>query len=311
MDDRKIHFGLPTGSLNTYGRADTESLLVEAGYEIIGYTPGKENSGRLAIANDTGISPYLVKARNVPGDLSRRLLDIGITGDDCIENWPGGSSEFLKLADLEYGAVDVVVAVPEDCEIRDLTDLFLSTQETGEPLTFYTEYVILTKNYILNSEGYRELFPESSPVTEIWGYREGDNTKVQIIYSAGATEEYLRRGFPIVDNSQSGMSLERAGGRKLEVIMKATAGLYSRQDLETDSWKAEKTNEIKELLVGVVNGRKHYDVKFNVEPDTLDQILEFLNEEGLSLKGPTVSELLDASRSTIGYAVNIAVPKSR
>lgn len=308
---RRLHLGLPSGSLNTPGRGDTESLFIDAGYDIVGYTPGQEHRGRLAILNDDEITPHLVKAANVPGDLSRGLLDLSITGDDCIQNWPGGAEEFTKIVDLEYGDVQVVVAVPEDSEVGDLTELFVQARDHEEQQTFYTEYPILTRNYIMNNDGYREIYPGLTPKTEVFGYVEGDNDRVQIIHSQGATEAYLRRGFPIVDNTQSGTSLQRAGGRKLEVIMKSTAGLFSRRDLDEDPWKANKATEIKELLNGVINGRKHYDVKFNVDPECLDQILRFLKEEHLALKGPTVAELLDVDRSTIGYAVNIAVPKAR
>jgi ATP phosphoribosyltransferase-like protein len=310
-NNNKLHLGLPSGSLNTPGRGDTEGLFIDAGYDIVGYAAGREHRSQLAILNDDEISPHLVKAANVPGDLSRGLLDLSITGDDCIYNWPGGAGEFTKIVDLEYGNVQVVVAVPKDSEIADLTGLLFQARDHEEPQTFYTEYPILTRNYLMDNDGYQELYPGLTPKTEVFGYVEGDNDKVQIIHSQGATEAYLGRGFPIVDNTQSGTSLQRAGGVKLEVIMKSSAGLYSRRNIVEDPWKADKVTEVGELLSGVINGRKHYDVKFNVDSDDLDRILMFLKQERLALKGPTVAELLDVDRRTIGYAVNIAVPKSR
>ncbi|MDI6806271.1 MAG: ATP phosphoribosyltransferase [Candidatus Aenigmarchaeota archaeon] len=311
---RKIKWGLPRGSLNKVGRGNTEALLVDAGYEIEGYTPENERSDQLRIKNDPELEVTLVRPQNAPGDLGRKLLDIAIIGDDWVQE-ESDVTKLIKLADLEYGTIKVVTAVPKDFEATTLTDLFLSyfSSERREPMSWYVEYPKLARGYFLKNHAYQKLFGDKLPLIEIRSFIiEGENDRIRIIYSEGTTEEYLKKGFPIIDNLQTGETLEQVGGRILEdgEIMVSSAGLYARPNLEGDDWLWEKANDIRDKLLGVVMGRKYDDVKFNVETQFLDSVIAYIKKEGLALRGPTVSQILGPS-GIEGYAINIVVPKAK
>lgn len=119
---RRIKLGLPKGSLNTPGRGNTESLFLDAGYEIKGYTPTRESDRGLRIANDPEIDLYLTRPQSAPSELSRGLLDIAVIGADWVrEETLDRASDITFLADLEYGGARLVAAVPKEHPADDLT----------------------------------------------------------------------------------------------------------------------------------------------------------------------------------------------
>ena len=314
MENQRIRLALPKGSLNGIGRGNTESLLIDAGYDVLGYTPGSERSEHLAIGNDQEIVLSLVNPKNAPRDLSRGLADIAIIGQDWVDEMTGIAGPLIKLEDLRFGEVTVVFAMPTERAALGLTEYFLSNtgHENAEyPIIVYTEYVALTKERFVENEGYRRRFGDRSPVVEHGTLREGQNELVQIINSEGATEEYIRKGFPIVDNVQSGNTLARAGGTVVDVLMVSRAGLYARPGLEDDLWAWEKARDIKNALQGVVEASTHYDVKFNIVMAQLEPVLGYIQKNHLALNGPTVSSILAPDASIRGYAVNIIVPIDR
>lgn len=310
---RKIIFGVPKGSLNKPGRGDTKSLLEDAGYIITGYSPGEERIDILGIENDQDISLRLLRPQNAPGDLKRKRVDIAIIGDDWVEEESSAAGPLMKLADLEYGKVNIVVAAPQNCGADTLSDLLLSWDLKREPICFYSEYPKLTSSFLLQNPAYQQLFGRNIPVIEMRGIKSGENEDVQIIYSEGGTEQYLEDGFPIVDNTQTGTSLERAGGKILKdgKIMSSSAGLYARLGLDDDKYLWEKANGVKEMLVGAVVGRKYDYIAFNIEPIKRDTIAAYIEKERLALKGPTISPIQDSMGRTTGFAVGIVVPKDR
>ena len=313
--DKTICLGLPKGSLNTEGRGNTEEILRDAGYDIRGYTPGKERSDMLEIRNDPEIKLFIERPQNTPGNLTRAIVDVAIVGDDCVREEAEISKGLIKLADLEYGTVKVVAAVPDWFKAMTLVELFES--QKGE--IWMAEYPKLAAGCFTENPGYQKSYGATQPLVEIRGSSNGAifgiwvNQKVQLIYSEGGTEEYLRVGLPIIDNVQSGESLKRAGGRILKdgELMTSSAGLYVRPGLMEDDWMSAKANDIKDKLLGVVFARKYYDVKFNVEPETREPVTRYIGCEKLALKGPTVSPIINPDGSECGYAFNIIIPKAR
>lgn len=310
--NKTIRLGLPKGSLNMIGRGDTEGLFRAAGYMIRGYTPQKESGELLRIDNAPEIMLSLVRPQNAPGDLARGLLDIIIVGDDWMAEEAGiNAKKAIRLASLEYGAVSVVVAVPEQFKINSISELILLHKDKA--MTMYGEYPNLAAAFLMQHPTYQSIWGTKRPVIEIRGIRVGENDKFRLIYSEGVTEEYLRKGFPIIDNVQTGDSLKRARGRILEdgLILTSAAGLYAIEGLDKNQWKWEKANEIKDKLLGVVFAQKHYDIKFNTDPENLELVLKYIKHEKLAMKGPTVSPLYGPGTIIEGYAINIIVSKAR
>ncbi len=313
MAAKKLRCGVPKGSLNTLNsRANTQSLWQDAGYDIRGYTPGSEQSDKLRIANDSEIELFVSRPQNFPGDLDAGLLDIAITGKDWVREESSVTRPLQELADLEYGQVRIVLAVQKDSGAGNLTEFFLSRRDSTEPILCYSEYTKLARDCILQNPGYRQIFGSLSPIAKSRSGINGDNERVQIIYTDGGTEEYIKMGVDmVVDNTDSGKSLETVGAKILEEIMTSSAGLYARPDLQDDAWKWGKASEIKDKLFGVTVARKYDDVKFNIDSDKRDAVIEYILKEGLARKAPTAPPLMGPGGSLLGYAMNVVVPKVR
>ena len=295
----KIKLGLPKGSLNTIGRGNTYEVFDDAGYDIKGYEPGKEQS-RITIENDPEIIAFRSRPQSAPVELSRELLDIAIIGEDWVREYSYPSVQ--KIGDLEYGPVRLVVAVPDNSPYGSLSEFFMAQKGRKKPILCFTEYVNLTRRKFMANKGYREVFGSKKPLMVVRELSNGDNESMQIIFSDGATEEFIAKGADIiVDNSQTGESLKNYKLREIEQIMKSSAGLYAGPSCT--GWKETKANEIFEQLYGVIAGKRRFDVKFNVPNEKLESVREYLISEKLCSDEPTVSEGRKFS------TINILIPR--
>jgi ATP phosphoribosyltransferase-like protein len=154
----------------------------------------------------------------------------------------------------------------------------------------------------MNNEGYREIFGETSPMVQVRGLVDGENEMVQIINSDGATEVYIAKGADIiVDNTQTGNSLRKAGLRELETIMESSAGLYAGPSC--CGFKEAKVKMIFEQLFGAIKARKYFDVKFNISNESVDEVKDFLVSNAFCSDEPTVVQGKNFSQ------VNVLIPK--
>jgi ATP phosphoribosyltransferase len=278
---------------------------VDAGYEVKGYEPGHE-SYEIIISNDPEIKAYLTRPQSAPVELNRGMIDIAIIGEDWVkEESIANQDKFIKkIGDLNYGQTKLVVAVPDNASYDSLSDFFKANQTRETPILCFTEYPNLTRQHVMNNEGYREVFGNSVPLVQVRGLINGDNQKVQIINSDGATEVYIAKGADlIVDNTQTGGSLKKAGLKVLETIMESSAGLYAGPSC-TDL-KMEKAEMIFEQLFGAVNARKYFDVKFNVSNKNMILVKDFLLSGGFCSDEPTIVEGNSFSQ------VNVLIPKNK
>ncbi|MBP2045368.1 ATP phosphoribosyltransferase [Methanobacterium aggregans] len=298
----KIVLGLPKGSLNNVNRGNTHQLFVDAGYEVRGYEPGNE-SNEINISNDPEIRAFLTRPQSAPLELVRQMLDIAIIGEDWVkEESVNSEGAIKKVGDLDYGQTRLIVAVPNDSPYTSLTEFFRVNKERETPILCFTEYPNLTKQHFMNNEGYREIFGEISPIVQVRGLVDGENERVQIINSDGATEVYIAKGADIiVDNTQTGNSLRKAGLRELETIMESSAGLYAGPSC--CGFKEDKVKMIFEQLFGAIKARKYFDVKFNISNEKVDEVKDFLVSNGFCSDEPTVVQGKNFSQ------VNVLIPK--
>ncbi|MBU1032141.1 ATP phosphoribosyltransferase [Patescibacteria group bacterium] len=303
---KEIRIGLPKGSLNTPGRANTYEILTNAGYDVRGYEPGKE-SAKVDIANDPEIRAFITRPQRSPVDLSKGFLDTAIIGDDWVEeDRVNGSRSVRKIGDLEYGQTRLIIAVSEPSDFQSLSDVFeaLRDKKKRKPIYFSTEYVNLTARAILQNEAYREIFGLVSPFVQYRGMTRGRNRLVQILGSDGATEQSIEMGYAVIsDNSQTGRSLRENRLRAIDEIMESSVGLYAGPSCK--GWKEVKAQEIFDQLYGAVVGKKYFDVKFNVPLPRLDELREYLVEEGLCADEPTIIQMKKFA------AVNILIRRNR
>lgn len=301
----KIVLGLPKGSLNNVNRGNTYKLLVDAGYEVKGYEPGQE-AYEIDVVNDPEIKAFLTRPQSAPVELNRKMVDIAIIGEDWVkeESVVNQEGTIRKIGDLDYGQTSLVVAIPQSSPYQSLTEFFRANKDRESPILCFTEYPNLTRQHIMTNPGYREIFPDSTPLIQIRGLVDGDNQKVQIINSDGATEVYIAKGADlIVDNTQTGGSLKKAGLKVLETIMESSAGLYAGPGCVGDKW--DKAEMIFEQLFGAVMARKYFDVKFNIPNKDTEEVKEFLQKEGYCSDEPTIARGSNFSQ------VNVLIPKTK
>jgi ATP phosphoribosyltransferase len=301
----KIVLGLPKGSLNNVNRGNTHQLFVDAGYEVRGYEPGQE-SYEINIQNDPEIRAFLTRPQSAPVELNRQMVDIAIIGDDWVkeESIANGEELITKIGDLNYGQTRLVVAVPQEAPYSSLTDFFRENKNREKPILCFTEYPNLTRQQVMSNPGYQEVFGDSVPLVQVRGLVDGDNGQVQIINSDGATEVYIAKGADlIVDNTQTGTSLKKAGLKILETIMESSAGLYAGPSCV--GRKMDKANMIFEQLFGAVKARKYFDVKFNISRDKVKEVKDFLLSHNYCSDEPTVVEGNSFSQ------VNVLIPKNK
>jgi ATP phosphoribosyltransferase len=301
----KIVLGLPKGSLNDVNRGNTYQLFVDAGYEVRGYEPGKEEN-EITIVNDPEIRGFLTRPQSAPVELTRQMLDIAIIGEDWVrEESVNVEGELIrKIGDLEYGQTSLIVALPQEDPYESLTDFFRANKNRKNPILCFTEYPNLTRQFFKDNNGYQEIFGESSPLVQIRGLWDGDNEMVQIINSDGATEVYIAKGADlVVDNTQTGSSLKKAGLKILETIMESSAGLYAGPSCSEK--KAIKAKIIFEQLFGAIKARKYFDVKFNIANQRVEEVKDFLLSNEFCSDEPTVVQ------GKIFSQVNVLITKNK
>jgi len=302
---KKIVLGLPKGSLNNVNRGNTYQLFVDAGYEVRGYEPGNE-SNEIGIMNDPEIRGFLTRPQSAPVELNREILDIAIIGEDWVREESVNYKDKLirKVGDLDYGQTRLIVGVPKETEYKNLTEFFRANKNRKTPILCFTEYPNLTRQFFMNNQGYKELFGDSVPLVQVRGLRDGDNNMVQVINSDGATEVYIAKGADlIVDNTQTGSSLRKAGLKELETIMESSAGLYAGPSCKGE--KEEKAQMMFDQLFGAIKARKFFDVKFNISNIKVEDVKEFLLKNEYCSDEPTVVKGKSFSQ------VNVLIPKNK
>jgi ATP phosphoribosyltransferase len=301
----KIVLGLPKGSLNNVNRGNTYQLLVEAGYEVRGYEPGKEEN-EIFITNDSEIKSYLTRPQSAPVELNREILDLAIIGEDWVREESVNLSKELitKIGDLNYGQTRLIVAVPQGAPYNSLSEFFQENKNRKTPILCFTEYPNLTRQFFMQNESYQEIFGESTPLVQVRGLWDGDNEMVQIINSDGATEVYIAKGADlIVDNTQTGSSLKKAGLKIIDTIMESSAGLYA--GTRCTGQKLEKAYMIFDQLFGAIEARKFFDVKFNIANHRVADTAAFLVSNEYCSDEPTVTAGSSFSQ------INVLIPKNK
>ena len=300
----KITLGLPKGSLNNIKRGNTYQLFVDAGYEMKGYEP-EDESFEIQIVNDEDIKAFLTRPQSSPVELNRGMVDLAIVGEDWVkEESVLSDNDITKLGDLDYGQTRLIMAVPNDSPYENLTDFFRKKKNRDTPILCFTEYPNLTRKFMMQNKGYQEIYGDTVPLVQVRGLKDGNNDKVQVINSDGATEVYIAKGADlIVDNTQTGNSLKKAGLKELETILHSSAGLYA--GVSCTGEKMEKAQLIFDQLYGAILARKYFDVKFNINNDIVKELTDYLIENKLCSDEPTINKGSTYSQ------VNVLIPKGK
>ena len=287
----KVKFLIPKGSLeeNTY------QLLNEAGYII----SGQERTYRPTI-NDPKILLKILRPQEIPIFVEEGLHDVGITGQDWVKET---GVDVQTLMNLEYGKVKLLLAIPEQwTHINSFSQLLKNFSDDNKIVRITTEYLNTTVKYITTNSTYIELYGDTQPLVITPWWRKGENSKVSVFLSFGATEaKPPENADAIVDIAETGTTIEQNNLKPIECLYESQAVLIVNKDALKNPSKREKIYDILTLLKGVIDGRKKIHIFVNVKEENLNQIIEKLP----SLKGPTISPL-----STKGwYSINAVIDR--
>jgi len=289
----KVKLAIPKGHL----AEPTFNILERAGYSI----SWREASYRPAI-NDPRIELKILRPQEIPMFVSEGLQDVGITGLDWLRETRANVEVLLNL---EYSHVKLVIAVPKAwTDINSLSALLEAFADEGRHLRFSTEYLNVSADYLKENPTYQRLYGDKDPVMITPWWRKGENEKVSLFLSFGATEaKPPENADAIIDVIETGTTLERNDLKPIETVMESTAILIANRKSLRNPEKKEKIYDILTLLRGVVDGRKKLHIFVNVREENLQPLLESLP----ALRRPTISPLSEKG----WYSVNTVIEKDR
>ena len=98
----------------------------------------KESRKLISKTFNKDIDVLFARASDIPEFVQDGIADIGITGIDLIKE---SEADVIELLDLKFGKTNLVLAAPEDSNIKSIDDI------TSE-MTLATEFPTLTKKYL-------------------------------------------------------------------------------------------------------------------------------------------------------------------
>jgi ATP phosphoribosyltransferase len=232
-------------------RNPAAKLLEKAGIVI------KDTANRRLFSEtyDDEIGVMFTRAADIPEFVADGAADLGMTGLDLVEE---KGVDVVILEDLNFGKAKLVLAAPEDSEIRSLSDL-------RERNMVATEFPNLTGNYLK---------------------KKGVNAK--IVELSGSTEIAPLIGVAdiVADLTSTGTTLKMNHLKIIDTIMESSVKLIANKKSFED--KKEKIEAVRTAVKGVLDAEGKKLVMMNVDKRSLDQVKNVMP----GLTGPTVSQVL-------------------
>ena len=294
MSEKVLKLTIPKGSL----QEDIASFFERAGLKLKSVS---KRDYRPSVG-DPEIYIKLLRPQEIPNYLiGENEFDLGISGIDWVKET---KAEVDVLLDLEIGAVSIVLCAPNNWEnINSTDDILQKFYDDNKVLRISTEYLTLSANYLKENKTYKKLYGDIIPLVitpwRIWG----ENERVKIFLSFGATEAKPPEEVDvIIDNTSTGTTIKANNLKIVEIIDTSTAVLIANKNALKDDWKREKIKDILVLLKGVIEARKKLHIFMNVREENLNKVLLELP----ALKRPTISKL---AGSEGWYAINTIIKK--
>ncbi|MCL7411118.1 MAG: ATP phosphoribosyltransferase [Methanosarcinaceae archaeon] len=270
-----INIAIPKGSLEE----QTLLLFKQADLEI--KKTEREYNPKI---NDPRINKVkILRPQEIPKYIDEGYFDLGISGRDWVIE---SNSDVVEVADMPYskqgaGIVKIVIAVPQDSDIKTAADI-----KPGSRVT--TEYPNITKVFFENL-----------------------GIPIDMHFSYGATEAKVPDLMDVVvDLTETGSTLRKNGLKIVDVMLESSSKLIANKDSWADPAKRQEIEEIKTLLLAVIEARGKVLIDMNVPADKLDIVISALP----SMKHPTVSQLYKSDYYAVETVVNkneinILIPK--
>lgn len=250
-----LSIALPKGSLEE----QTLTLFSQADLEIKKglreYNP---------VINDPRISKIkILRPQEIPLYVQEGYFDLGISGLDCIME---SQADVVEVADMPYGkrgagTLKMVIAVANSESIERPEDI-----QAGSRVS--TEFPNITRDYF-----------------------DKLGILVNIFYSYGATEAKIPELMDVVvDLTETGQTLVKNQLKIIGTILESNTKLMTNKDAWKNPEKRKAIEEIKTLLLGVIEARGRVLVSMNVLANQLDDVIEVLP----AMKKPTVAQLYNS-----------------
>ena len=262
-----ITLALPKGSLEE----QTLQLFREADLEV----KRTERDYNPAIDDPRIGKVKILRPQEIPTYVAMGSFDLGISGLDWVRET---GADVVEVARLTYskvgeGNVRIVVAVHRDEPIDEASRI-----RPGSRVT--TEYPEITRRY------FEEL-----------------GIPVRLFPSYGASEAKVHDLMDVVvDLTETGTTLRRNGLKIIGEIMESTTVVIANRGSYADPGKRREIEEIRTLLLGVLEGRRQVLITMNVPGPRLEEVIAMLP----AMKMPTVSRL----HGIDFYSLQTVVPKA-
>jgi ATP phosphoribosyltransferase len=225
----------------------------------------------------------ILRPQEIPLYVQDGHFDLGISGHDWVRE---SAADVVEVAELPYaktgtGVVKMVLAVPDASPVSSARDIAAGSRIS-------TEFPNVT----------REFF-------------ESLGTPVTVEFSYGATEAKVPELVDaLVDLTETGETLRRNGLKIVDVVLESTTRLVANRAAWEDPTKRVAIEEIRTLLLGVIEARGRVLLSMNVPEDRLEAVVGALP----AMKRPTVSQLygsdyLELTTVVDKAGVNILIPK--
>jgi len=262
-----ITLALPKGSLEE----QTLQLFREADLEV----KRTERDYNPAIDDPRIGKVKILRPQEIPTYVAMGSFDLGISGLDWVRET---GADVVEVARLSYskggeGNVRIVIAVHRDEPIDDASRI-----RPGSRVT--TEYPEITRRY------FEEL-----------------GIPVRLFPSYGASEAKVPDLMDVVvDLTETGTTLRRNGLKIIGEIMESCTVVIANRESYADPEKRREMEEIRTLLLGVLEGRRQVLITMNVPGPSLEGVITMLP----AMKKPTVSRL----HGIDFYSLQTVVPKA-
>jgi len=287
----KVKFVIPKGSLEEA----TFKILENAWTKV-----NRKSRTYRVFLDDPQIIVKMLRPQEIPTLVSEGLYDVGITGNDWVEETKSNAQSIL---DLEYGKINLVIAIPDNYKYKNFDAMIADYAKKKKTLRISSEYLTTAVKFIKKCKSYKKFYGTKDPLIVTPWIRLGKNTNVQIHLSFGATEAKPPDDVDaILDVTETGTTLKQNKLKIVDVVLVSTAHLIANKQSLQDKTKREKIYDIVTLLRGAVRGRKYLHIYLNVNEKNLKKLLN----EIPSLKKPTISNLSEKG----WYGVNTVIPKS-
>jgi len=215
---------------------------------------------------DEQISVMFTRAADIPEFVADGAADLGMTGLDLIEE---KEARVKILEDLKFGRSKLVLAAPEDSDIKKFSDV-----KDGSIVA--TEFPHLTEKYFKTN-----------------------GVPVKIVELSGSTEiaPFIGVSDLITDLTSTGTTLKMNHLQMVETILESSVHLIANPDSYQS--KREKIEEIRTGVRGVLDAEGKKLVMMNVDEEVLDEVKRAMP----GMTGPTVSQVLSNSGVVAVHAV--------